>query len=355
MPDVNRLGTGTHIQAVIMPKSDWTKAECKAWLKSHDYHTDGLDETDGAYRWRQVDPQEDIFGYQTDGQNSEDGKPLKVVLGYPLSADRSVTFRGRVMGVDDVENGQIATIGVRSCDSVVSVTEPVVSADCSRMGINCGDVVLVRCDWGESHCLSRVVAVSLFDAVPDTAAEYNAKLANGTADHEPITRSAPIVSHKVTRDEGGKDRQLVTCVVYEPGRIDRGWGTTASKATVESWAHAFLISNIAMQGATITDEHWAKDEDGNWLLADPELGDVIVDGAPINRVKAPAVDAYVVESWIERFGGTLGGMEIAVGTWMVEIWIRDPAIWAKVLSGEYTGVSIEGWKHTGQPMEDSNG
>jgi hypothetical protein len=326
-----------------MPKSDWTKAECKTWLKAHDFYTDGLDETEKTYRWRQVDPESDKFIYRTE-ETSSDGKPIKFVYAAPKPKARSVTFRGRVMAVDVVGDGSVATVGVRSGAGTVTVLDPVVAADCAGHSVSTGDVVLVRCEWEAEAVRAEVVAVAIIDAVPDTAEEFRAAVKSETARFERMTRSAPIVDKRIVRDMEGKDRQLLTCVVYEPGRIDVSWGTTASPEMVEAWAHGFMISSIALRGETITDEHWQRDASGAWVLRDPELGDVTEHGVPTNRVPADPIDAYVVESWVKRCDCPIGSVPVAKGSWLIEVWIRDPEKWQCVLAGEYVGVSIEGWK-----------
>ena len=337
MPEVDRQGEGTHIQVIIMPKAEWTEAECVAWLDAHDFYVDGLTETDTTYRWRQVDPDDETFLYRTE-ETTADGKPLKVVYAAPREALRSVTFRGGVMAVDYIEGGQVATVGVRLSDGPVAVLEPVTAADCTGHGVSVGDVVLVRSEWEQEVVRSEVVARAIIDARPDTKAQFTEAVKAGQSRYEQTTRSAPIVGKRTVRDEKGRDRQLITCVVYEPGRIDKGWKTTASKETVESWAHGCMISNIALRGEVITDDHWKKDENGQYILKDP-------DGPydKTNMYPADAVDAYIVESWIKRCDCPIEGTEVGCGAWLIEAWIRDPEAWEKVLSGEYVGVSIEGW------------
>ena len=339
MPDVGRKGEGTHIQSVIMPKSDWTKAECKAWLKEHHYYVDGLDETEQTYRWRQVDPEQERFIYRTESTKA-DGKPIKYVYAAPKEELRSVTFRGLVMAIDKVGDGQVATIGVVDGSGAVRTVEQATSADCAGHDVSVGSVALVRCDWHGEHIIrSEVVAVALIDAQPDTLQQFIDAVESETQRFEHATRSAPIVGKRVTRDGKGRDRQLLTCVAYEPGRIDLGWNTTASPETVESWAHGFMISNIALRGEVMTDEHWQRDDNGEWILRDP---DGLIE--PGNMYPAEAVDAYVVESWIKRCDCPVDGTAVAKGSWMIEVWIRDPELWQRIMDGEYMGVSIEGWK-----------
>jgi hypothetical protein len=66
MPDVGRKPPDeNHTQSVLFFKdADWTKASSKKWCKDHDYYTDGLDETDKLFRWRQYDPDDDKYRYR---------------------------------------------------------------------------------------------------------------------------------------------------------------------------------------------------------------------------------------------------------------------------------------------------
>ncbi len=74
MPRVNREAPKeTHIQSVLFPKDEWTKEESEKWLKDHDFYTDGFDESEKFYRWRQYDPSDD-FEYRNEEHKSENKK-----------------------------------------------------------------------------------------------------------------------------------------------------------------------------------------------------------------------------------------------------------------------------------------
>ena len=349
MPDVGRKGEGTHVQSIITPKSDWTEDEARAWLQEY-FYVDGMDETDTAYHWRQVDPEEDRFVYHTEESASTNGKPVKFVYGGVREEIRSVTFRGRVTGAV----GARAAVAIRAAAGVVSALHPVCVADCGNHVVQANDVVLVRCEYtADTIHGAEVVAVSLMDAEPYTAEQFSEAVKRNVPDHVQATRSAPIVGHRIAVDpEGeGRDRQLITVVVYEPGRMDVGWDTTASPEMVEAWAHGCMISMIALRGQVVTDHHWLRDDNGDWVLRDPDKGDIIENGKPVNRVPAEPVDAYVVESWLKRCGCPVNDVPVSKGAWLAELWIRDPAVWQRILDGEFTGVSIEFWKPREQNKE----
>jgi len=81
MPEVGRKAPEeTHTQSVCFYKdADWTEASSKKWCEEHDYYTDGLDETDSLYRWRQYDPDDSKFRYR----NQEIEKDsIFLVIGY---------------------------------------------------------------------------------------------------------------------------------------------------------------------------------------------------------------------------------------------------------------------------------
>jgi len=342
MPDVNRLPEGTHIQEIIMPKSDWTKAESKAWLVAESYHVDGLEVTDESYRWTQVDIDESAFDYHTDEQLTSDGKPIKFTYGAAKAEVRTVMFRGYVRATV----GYLSKIAVRAESGKVSQLVDVALTHLGNSGASAGDPVLVRCEFaGEELLTSEAIARCIVGAQVDTYSEYMAKVAGTSPQQQHEVRSAPIISHReAVTDDDKPNRQLVTVVVYEPGRMDIGYGTTASPETVEAWCHSFMISNIALRGETVTDRHWLRDADGSWVLRDASLGDVWENGIAINRISAPPADVYVVESWIKRCDCPVNGKEIAKGSWMAEVWIKDLEIWAQVLDGTYNGVSVELWK-----------
>jgi len=82
MPKVGRLAPDEeHTQSVIFEKSaGWTEASSRKWCEEHDYYTDGLDETDKQYRWRQYDPDYEAFIYR----NKEiEPNSISLVLGIP--------------------------------------------------------------------------------------------------------------------------------------------------------------------------------------------------------------------------------------------------------------------------------
>lgn len=83
MPAVGRQAPKgkEHTQSVVFWKDkDWTEASSRKWCEDHDYFTDGLDETDTQFRWRQYDPDETEFIYR----NQEIEKDsISLVLGIP--------------------------------------------------------------------------------------------------------------------------------------------------------------------------------------------------------------------------------------------------------------------------------
>ena len=66
MPNVGRKAEKNHTQSVVFEKkADWTEASSRKWMEEHDYFTDGLDETESSFRWRQYDPDDGKFDYRT--------------------------------------------------------------------------------------------------------------------------------------------------------------------------------------------------------------------------------------------------------------------------------------------------
>ncbi len=82
MPKVNRKAPDEeHTQSVVFEKSaGWTAESSRKWCEEHNYFTDGMDETDKQYRYRQYDPDYEAFIYRN--------KPIEpdsitLVLGIP--------------------------------------------------------------------------------------------------------------------------------------------------------------------------------------------------------------------------------------------------------------------------------
>jgi HK97 family phage prohead protease len=81
MPNVNRKAPDKeHTQSVCFYKDKWSKEEAKKWCKDHDYYTDGLDETDNLFRFRQYDPDDTKFRYRNQVIEKDS---IFLVIGYP--------------------------------------------------------------------------------------------------------------------------------------------------------------------------------------------------------------------------------------------------------------------------------
>lgn len=82
MPNVNRSAPNeNHVQSVLFYKiAGWTVASSRKWVTDHDYFTDGLDETETQFRWRQYDQDKNKFNYR-----SQVIKPnsIALILGFP--------------------------------------------------------------------------------------------------------------------------------------------------------------------------------------------------------------------------------------------------------------------------------
>jgi hypothetical protein len=64
------------VQSLIFPRDRWTKAEARAWLKSHGYKSRSVDETSQSWRFRQEDPDQfDVLRTKAFGDN------IKAVVG----------------------------------------------------------------------------------------------------------------------------------------------------------------------------------------------------------------------------------------------------------------------------------
>lgn len=79
MPTVGRKGKGNHTQSVLFLKSEWTRSSASTWLRDHDFKTDGFEETQERFRFRQVDPEGNKFRYR----NKDIGNGITLVLGFP--------------------------------------------------------------------------------------------------------------------------------------------------------------------------------------------------------------------------------------------------------------------------------
>jgi hypothetical protein len=106
MPSVDRKAPDKkHVQSVIFKKSaDWTKKTSKKWLEEHDYYTDGLDDTENSFRYRQYDPDDSKFIYR---QKEIEKDSISLVYAIPkgeAKANQFVTFRASTNPVQKVHH-----------------------------------------------------------------------------------------------------------------------------------------------------------------------------------------------------------------------------------------------------------
>jgi len=125
MPTVGRQGKGRHVQSVLFYKAaGWTKESSKKWIVEHDYKSDGLDETDTLFRYRQVDPDDKKFRYRQKTIETKDGKPsIALVNAFPIGSRQSNAKRlerfADVAAVGDIDRDAGIIYGI----SVVSKGE----------------------------------------------------------------------------------------------------------------------------------------------------------------------------------------------------------------------------------------
>ena len=88
-PEVGRNPTGKHTQSILFVKDKWTKSKSKSWLASHKNFTDGYDEGDDYYRWRQYDPDSKKFRYANEIiEGTKDSPSIILVLGFPKGSKK---------------------------------------------------------------------------------------------------------------------------------------------------------------------------------------------------------------------------------------------------------------------------
>ncbi|MEN6360051.1 MAG: Clp protease ClpP [Smithella sp.] len=84
MPNVGRKAPKgkEHRQSIRFKKENgWTESNSKDWVKEHDGFTDGMEETDNEFRFRQYDPDYSEFHYRTYDKELPAG--IYFVIGYP--------------------------------------------------------------------------------------------------------------------------------------------------------------------------------------------------------------------------------------------------------------------------------
>lgn len=160
MPTVNRKGPeAKHTQSVIFHKAaGWTEATSRAWCRSHDYRTDGLDETDALYRWRQYDPDPEAFEYRnTTIDSTSDGEAsIVIVYGIPKAEATSKATIGSdaLAAVGAAGPSRINEGGIWSID------------DDEDLDITDASVEVIRLEDLDESTRKRVVEKGCADGVP---------------------------------------------------------------------------------------------------------------------------------------------------------------------------------------------
>jgi hypothetical protein len=102
MPNVGRKPPDkAHEQSIVFEKDEWKEPAARAWCKSHGYYTDGMDEMENTYRFRQFDPDAGKFNYR----NKAVGKGITFVLAFPKGARTADDFEVRTYALEEIAVG----------------------------------------------------------------------------------------------------------------------------------------------------------------------------------------------------------------------------------------------------------
>ena len=86
MPKVNRTTPSkSHTQSVVFSKKNFSLSQARSWLKRHKMYTDGLDETENSYRFRQYNTSPD-FRYRT--KQIQTG--IVLVMAFPKGSPKKI-------------------------------------------------------------------------------------------------------------------------------------------------------------------------------------------------------------------------------------------------------------------------
>jgi signal peptide peptidase SppA len=108
MPKVGRVAPDEeHTQSAVLEKSaGWTAESSNKWCEEHDYYTDGMDDTDTQFRYRQYDPDYEAFIYR----NREiEPNSITFVLGIPKKDAAEFQQKEKVMRYSYVMKAFIET------------------------------------------------------------------------------------------------------------------------------------------------------------------------------------------------------------------------------------------------------
>jgi hypothetical protein len=125
-----------------------------------------------------------------------------------------------------------------------------------------------------------------------------------------------------------EDEQIVTGIVADPENVD-SYGQMIEAAVVRKMAH-----NYMQHHRNLGTDH-AKDEDGNPIILNEDI--------------------VILESWVTREEGVIGGETVPVGAWVLVVRVLNDEIWQRVLDGELNGYSFEAivWRVPIEEVDES--
>ena len=118
-------------------------------------------------------------------------------------------------------------------------------------------------------------------------------------------RVAPMVT-------ASQHRQIVYCTVLEPHSFD-AHGDTMTPEDIEYTAHRYLTKSR------------------------------VIGSGHAKAIQARPVESFIAPMDLFYENGPFGAQKVTKGSWVIGIHVEDPKEWDKVVSGEYTGVSIGGF------------
>lgn len=157
---------------------------------------------------------------------------------------------------------------------------------------------------------SEGVTLAYFDPAPGDLLPVEASKSEAPPAPEENPTDAD-VTWQCTFVKADTAKRLVTGIVLEPDEIDLQ-NDTISEEEIERAAHKFLAqyNKLTKMG-----------------LMHQMFGNIGVD---------------LVESWIAREDGSMGGAPVKKGSWLMTVYVKSDPLWRKVQDGEITGFSIGG-------------
>jgi hypothetical protein len=346
MPDVDKKPKGkSDTQSVLFDISKWTISDAKKWLREHDYTGLKVDETEGNYRFRQINP--DKFKRMRT-INAGDG--IKLIVGFKdkvkMKKEIDIDFENIIEFMDEKDfedNVKQHVLDMINSFSLSDLSNMVQVFD--KLIWDTRNVKLIKTDIDEFEL--NLDNISAFMEVEGLAVETQ-NLVNDLLTNFKLSELLKIVSildhirwqvddkirqeEKIEKENTNKLKSFIKSKDNVKGTVK------LIKETADKEKR--LIYGVVIEPENVdTDNQWTDEENiefacHTFMKSFQEFGinhdEVIFDGLQL------------VENYIAPTNFMMNKSLIKKGSWVMVHYVKSDDIWNDIQNGELTGYSFEG-------------